>query len=98
MKAFTLILAAVAAALLAPLPASAQKVDVSAIKCKEFLALGKDNITIVMMWLDGYYTGEDDPSIIDFDAIAGKVGKMGEYCNANPDNGLITAADAILTK
>jgi acid stress chaperone HdeB len=79
-------------------PAAAQKVDLSTIKCKEFLESGKDTIGFIMMWLDGFYTDEDAPSVVDFDAMKGKGEKLGEYCAKNPANGLITAADEIFGK
>jgi acid stress chaperone HdeB len=57
-------------ALFAATPASAQKIDVSTIKCEEFIKSGKDSIGNIMMWLSGYYSGEDDEAIIDFDKMA----------------------------
>jgi acid stress chaperone HdeB len=35
----------------------------STIKCKEFVSSGKDNIAIIITWLDGYYKEKDDPPI-----------------------------------
>ena len=58
----------IAATLLAA-PASASVVDLSVITCKEFLDSGKESIGYIMMWLDGYYTGEDDPPVVDFDKM-----------------------------
>ena len=79
-------------------PASAQVVDVSTIKCKEFIDSGKDTITLIMMWLDGYYHAEDDNAVIDFDKMKTSGTKLGEYCAANPTHGLLTAAEEILSK
>jgi len=55
-----------AAATLASAPALAQTLDLSTIKCKDFLGSGKDNIAVIITWLDGYYKDKDDPPIIDF--------------------------------
>jgi acid stress chaperone HdeB len=88
---------AVGAFLLA-LPASAANLDLSTIKCKEFLTSGKDNIAVVITWLDGYYKEKDDPPIIDLDKFGENSGKLAKYCAENPDNGLITAADKTLAK
>jgi acid stress chaperone HdeB len=79
-----------------PQPASPQVVDLSTIKCKEFLDSGKETIGYIMMWLDGYYTGEDDPAIVDFDKMKQKGEKLGEYCAKNPAHGLLTAAEEVM--
>ena len=77
-------------------PASAQVLDLSTIKCKDFVESGERNISLILMWLQGYYTEEDDPPLIDFDKMAENGKKLGEYCCKNPTAGVITAADAVL--
>lgn len=85
-------------AALATGPAAAQKVDVSTIKCDEFIKSGKDTIGNLLMWLSGYYTGEDDEAIIDFDKMAADGEKLGKLCADNPALGLLTAAERIMSK
>ena len=87
-----------AAATLASASALAQTLDLSTIKCKDFLGSGKDNIAVIITWLDGYYKDKDDPPIIDFAKFSGNTEKLAKYCAENPDNGLITAADKTLAK
>jgi acid stress chaperone HdeB len=91
-----LLAAAAFAAALSATPAAAQKIDLSTITCKDFLESGQDNISYILMWLHGFYTSQDDPPIIDFDKMKERGGKLGEYCRANPGNGLITAAEAVI--
>jgi acid stress chaperone HdeB len=79
-------------------PVHAQQLDLSTVKCKEFLASGKDNIGYILMWLEGYYSDEKAPPIVDFDKMKTNGGKLGEYCAKNADHSLITAADAVLVK
>jgi acid stress chaperone HdeB len=50
------------------------------------------------MWLDGYYTDEEDPAVVDFDKLKGKAEKLGAYCAANPKMGLMTAAENVMGK
>jgi acid stress chaperone HdeB len=88
----------VAAALCAAAPVSAQKLDLSTITCKQFIESSKENIALIMMWLDGYYTDEDDPPIVDFDKMKSSGEKLGGYCAQNPTIGLMTAAENILGK
>ncbi len=89
---------ALAAAVLAAAPASAQRIDLSTIKCKDFIESGNDNIGYIMMWLDGYFADEDEPAIIDFDRLKAKGERLGKYCASNPEIGLITAAEPIMER
>jgi acid stress chaperone HdeB len=92
------LLAAAAAIALAlgATPAAAQKIDLSTVTCKDFLESGQDNISYILMWLHGYYTGEDDPAVIDFDKMKERGTKLGAYCREHPTNGLITAAEEVM--
>ena len=51
------------------LPALAQKqqFDLSTLTCKQFLEYNRDNMSLMLMWLDGYYSEDDAPPIVDFD-------------------------------
>ena len=88
----------VAASLLAAAPAQAQKLDLSTVTCKQFLESSKENISLILMWLTGFYADEDAPPIVDFDKMKTDSQKLAEYCSKNPTSGLITAADEVLDK
>jgi acid stress chaperone HdeB len=77
-------------------PASAQKLDLSTITCKQFLESSTENRALMLVWLQGYWTDEDDPPILDFDKMTRDADKLGTYCRANPNSGLITAATAVM--
>lgn len=79
-------------------PASAQVMDLSTVKCDDFLKSGQDSIGQIMMWLEGYYTAQDDPPVVDFNKMKAHGAKLGEYCGKNPTIGLITAAEEIYGK
>jgi acid stress chaperone HdeB len=83
---------------LLPTPAAPQAVDLSAIRCKQFLDSSKETVGYIMMWLDGYFTGEDEPVVVDFDQMKKKSEKLGEYCAKNPTHGLLTAAEEVMAK
>ncbi len=76
--------------------ASGQTVDVSTITCKDFSAHKKDDMVAIMMWLSGYYTKDDDPTVIDFAKVKAKTDKIADYCAKNPAVGLVPAAEPIL--
>ena len=82
-----------AAALAAAMPAQAQKVDLSTITCKQFLDMDRSNISLILMWMAGYYADQDAPAIVDFDKMKEDATKLGDYCRENPTVGLITAAE-----
>jgi acid stress chaperone HdeB len=85
-----------AASLFAAAPVQAQKLDLSTVTCKQFLESGRETISLILMWLAGFYTDEDDPPIVDFDKMKTDAEKLGAYCEQNPTTGLITAVEQVL--
>jgi hypothetical protein len=83
-------------ALSATSPARAQVVDMSALKCEEFLKSGKDAIAYIVIWLDGYHMDQDASPVMDFGKIAVKVEKFGEYCTKNGSATMKDAAEEVL--
>ncbi len=79
-------------------PTHAAVIDLSMVTCQEFLVSNKDEIRIILAWLDGYYKDEQDPPVIDTDTLAVSLMKLNEYCAANPTSGLITAAGKLFQK
>ncbi len=75
--------------------AFATEIDLSTWTCQKFQSASKDDIGVILAWLDGYYKGENDPPIIDTDKFVANAKKLGEYCSAHPDEGLITATDKL---
>jgi acid stress chaperone HdeB len=73
--------------------AFADDIDLSTWTCQKFQHAGKDNVTIILAWLDGYYRGENEPPVINTDKFVENAKRLGEYCSAHPDVGLITATD-----
>ncbi|HTE38963.1 MAG TPA: HdeA/HdeB family chaperone [Reyranella sp.] len=85
-----------AASLLAATAASAQDLDFSKIKCKDFIAAPKDQIATILTWLEGYYTKENAPPILYVDKVVKDAQKLAAYCNTNPDHDIIQAADTVM--
>jgi acid stress chaperone HdeB len=76
--------------------ASAQDMDMTKIKCKEFITAPKDQVAIVLTWLEGYYTKESDPPIIFADKMAKDAKNLSTYCNAHGDDDIVHAADKVM--
>jgi len=87
-----------AALLMWSAPVSAADIDLSTWTCQRFQSASKEDIGIILSWLDGYYKDEDDPPVIDTDLFVENAKKLGEYCSAHPDTGLITATDKLFQK
>ncbi len=82
--------------LAAAAPASAQRLDLSKMTCKESLESGERTMSMILMWLTGFFTDEDETPIVNFDKLKSDAGKIGEYCRKNPTTKLMTAAEDIL--
>jgi len=76
-------------------PALANEIDLSTWTCKQFQTASKEDISVILAWLDGYYKDEDDPPVIDTDLLVGNAKKLGQYCAQHPELGLITATDKL---
>ena len=96
MKIFAVMVAATLLA--AASPVRAADIDLSTWTCKQFQSASKDDIGVILAWLDGYYKEEDDPPVIDTTKFVDNAKKLGEYCAAHPDIGLITATDKLFQK
>jgi len=88
----------VAAAVLAAAPADAQVVDLSTLRCKQFIELPKEALNAVTLWLDAYLTDEEESAVIDFDKMKDKTGRLAAYCAQNPETSLMTAAENVMVK
>lgn len=75
--------------------AFAAEIDLSTWTCKQFQSASKDDVEVILAWLDGYYKEEDAPPIIDSDKFDENAKKLGEYCAQHPDVDLITATDTL---
>jgi acid stress chaperone HdeB len=84
--------------LLAQAPAMAEDIDLSAWTCKQFLSAGKEDVGVILAWLDGYYKEEDEPPVIDTAALVVKAKKLGQYCAEHPDSDLISATDKLFQR
>jgi acid stress chaperone HdeB len=87
-----------AASLFGAEAALAQGVDLSTMKCKDFIELPRDTVNAVTLWLDGYFTDEEDPAVVDLDKMKVKAEKLGAYCVQNPNSGLMSAAESVMAK
>jgi acid stress chaperone HdeB len=76
----------------------AQQLDLAAVTCKEFQASDKETVSLVLMWLQAYYTEPNAKPIVDLDKMKADGAKIADYCGKNPNHSVIIAADDVLGK
>jgi hypothetical protein len=64
--------------------------------CKMFTELTKQEQGIIMAWLQGYELPEGEPALIDVDKLLSDRAKLTEYCIDQPQDDVMTAAEAVL--
>ncbi len=79
-------------------PAFAEDIDLAAWSCNKFMNASKEDVGVILAWLDGYYKEEDEPPLIDTDELVAKAKKLGEFCAAHPETNLIEATDKLFQK
>ena len=91
--------AALAAAILIVGPAhSANVIDLSTVTCRQFFEMRRDQINMVLAWMQSNYQGEDDAPRLDLDKLNADGQKLQEYCAKNPNTNVIDAADELFEK
>jgi acid stress chaperone HdeB len=88
----------IAGAMLCCGPARSEDIDLSAWTCKQFMTASKEDVGVILAWLDGYYKEEDEPPVIDTAELVANAKKLGEYCAAHPNDALIDATDKLFQK
>ncbi len=98
MKTFHVVSAAGFALLCQMASVHAATLDLATVKCKDFLAGDKEEISYTLAWLDGYYMDEDAAAIIDFEKLKTNATKLTDYCTAHPDVNVGAAAEELFGK
>jgi HdeA/HdeB family len=88
----------IAVAVFAAPRAHAQALDLSALKCKDFVELPKDTINAITLWLEGYLTDEGDPVVLDLDQMKAKAERLMTLCAQNPDMSVLAAGEDVMGK
>ena len=85
---------AVAALLFVASPAQAlDSINMNELTCATFTGYDDENKATIMMWLEGYYTEEDEPAVIDFNEMAGHMAKLLLYCQENPEKSVLDGSE-----
>jgi acid stress chaperone HdeB len=78
---------------------SAETINLSTMRCAEFLTTSKEGIGYAAASLDAFYhTDEDDPLIVDSDKLQADAKKLADFCAANPEVRLMSASEKLLSR
>jgi acid stress chaperone HdeB len=70
-------------------------IHLTEVTCKTFIEEMKpEEHRVIVAWLQGYYLPEHDPPVIDIDKLSSDSAKLREHCLNNPEDDLMTAAEA----
>jgi acid stress chaperone HdeB len=78
--------------------ANANEIDLSSWTCRQFQSATEQEIALILVWLDGYYRGDEDQPIIDTAQMGENRAKLEAYCKDHAETSLITAADALFER
>jgi acid stress chaperone HdeB len=88
--------------LLLPTQAQLQRarkvIHLAEVTCKTFVEEMEQEQGIIVAWLQGYYTPENDPLVIDVHKLLSDSAKLTEHCVNNPEDDIMMASDAVFGK
>jgi acid stress chaperone HdeB len=71
-------------------------VDVSKITCDQYIFNEVDNAKTIAVWLDGFYSGRRNSTVVDTLAVKRNADKVWGYCMSNRDMPLMQAVETAL--
>lgn len=70
--------------------------DITQLTCGELLAMSEEDIGIVVVWIDGYYSGQHGETTFDPDSWENLGKLMGTMCGKNPKRKVTQALDEVI--
>jgi hypothetical protein len=98
MKRFLIPAAAAAMLAIAAAPSRADPVDMSTITCQQLSSMKQDEVSFVLIWVQGYMAGTDEETSMDPDALGKSVADTVAYCQENTEMSVMNAAKEVSAK
>jgi HdeA/HdeB family len=76
----------------------AQEIDLTTLKCGDFINGSQEAATNIMFWLNGYFTYEEDPPVINISKMKNKEGQLKQYCADNQSLPILEASEIFMDK
>jgi hypothetical protein len=96
MRLYRFVLFAVVLVMAGAPNARSREMDTAKITCRSFLASGRENMAVIIMWLRGYHAGKT--GVIPYQSPDPYGGRLGFYCKQHPDASVIDASEQILAE
>ena len=87
---------AVIAAMTTAAFAGEQKIDLTAMTCRDFMASDQAKSTLILAWFLGFYGEEEDPQVIDLGKLETARAQFSDFCKQQPNFRMTVAAEGIL--
>ena len=71
-------------------------IHLAEVTCRTFTELTQQEQGIIMAWLQGYYLPEHEPAAIDVEKLLSDRAKLTEHCINEPEDDVMTAAEAVM--
>ncbi len=82
---------------LAPAPkANAASMNIEQMTCYDLMKMNEDAMGIVLVWIDGYYSGKTGTTKFDPDSWEGLGEMIDTICDKNPNRRVLEALDEVL--
>jgi hypothetical protein len=94
MKKLFVLAAAAATLAVASTPSRADAVDMSTITCENLMSMKQDEVSFVLIWVQGYMAGTNDDSTMDPEVLTKSVNDTVTYCQANKSTSVVNAVKA----
>lgn len=70
--------------------------DIQTLTCRELLRMPEDEIGIILVWVDGYYSGVYGSTTFDPDSWENLGTLVGTICGKNPKRRVLDALDDVM--
>jgi hypothetical protein len=74
------------------------KLDLAALTCQKLFEMKREQINIVLAWLQAYHLEDDASPVLDLGKLSADALRLSGYCTANPDDDVISASEALRIK
>ncbi len=71
-------------------------IDVSKITCNQYVLDQVTDFRTITAWLNGFYSGKRNNTVVDTRALERNADKVEEYCRSHPDMPLMQAVEITL--
>ncbi|MGB8278221.1 MAG: HdeA/HdeB family chaperone [Methylovirgula sp.] len=84
------------AAVVSAVPATAEDIDFSRIRCGDFISTNKDDVVLLLTWMEGYFTPRNGPPVMYGQKAKEDAQNLRDYCLNHSEADVFSAAKAVM--